>query len=147
MQLKRIEEHYGAKPFKRGPRQIELTEAGRVLYQKAKHIVELEEEARGDICNSLHGSSGVLSIALPSASSAKLLSFMLRIFMEEWPDVQLSVHEPDSQGAADYVAAGLAEIGFIKTPITEAYAFNFSQCHQRLWRQSFPRSRAIRFPM
>ena len=146
MQLRRIEAHYGAKLVERGPRHIELTEAGRILYQKACRIVALEKEAQEDIRDSLDGHSGTLSLALPSANSASFLSFLLRDFMEKWPDVRLSIHESDSQEAADCVAAGLAEVGFVKTPITEAYRFRFFPMPSTPAAAVFPAELAFRIP-
>lgn len=124
-QLARLEAHYKAPLLIRGARHVRLTEAGNILYQKAKRMVELEAEAADDIESSLDGRTGVLSLALPSASSPKFLAFLLRDFMERYPRVRICVHESDSQEAAECVSSGLAEVGFVKTPITESYRFTF----------------------
>ena len=52
-QLKTLENFFGAKLIitTRGSRQLILTEAGRILYQKAKYICSLEDLARNEIDN------------------------------------------------------------------------------------------------
>ena len=45
-QLKNIEKNYGTTLIIRGSRSIELTDAGRIFYQKAKQICQLEENLK-----------------------------------------------------------------------------------------------------
>lgn len=59
-QLKTLENFFGAKLIitTRGSRQLILTEAGRILYQKAKYICSLEDLARNEIDNVIGGAVG-----------------------------------------------------------------------------------------
>ncbi|MDD3368938.1 MAG: LysR family transcriptional regulator [Lachnospiraceae bacterium] len=124
-QVKRMEREFGTVLLRRGAHGVELTDAGKILYQKAKYMIELEDSTRTEIKNSETGCEGILSLALPSANSEKFLRELLGTFMEKYPRVQLQIHESDSLEVADCVASGIAEIGFIKTPIEGAYRFHF----------------------
>ena len=55
-QLRALENYFGTKLIitTRGSRQILLTEAGRVLYQKAKYMCALEDLAKSEIENIYH---------------------------------------------------------------------------------------------
>lgn len=56
-QLRALENYFGTKLIitTRGSRQILLTEAGRVLYQKAKYMCALEDLAKSEIENIMGG--------------------------------------------------------------------------------------------
>ena len=49
-QLHRLEEELGAPLMERGPRRCTPTEAGRVLYQRAKQLLVLADAARDEVC-------------------------------------------------------------------------------------------------
>ena len=50
-QIKALETAYGARLFYRGARKLELTDAGQILYQKAKWMIEVETAARNEIAS------------------------------------------------------------------------------------------------
>lgn len=73
-QLRALENYFGTKLIitTRGSRQILLTEAGRVLYQKAKYMCALEDLAKSEIENIMGGVVGTLRFSI--ANSAVLYS-------------------------------------------------------------------------
>ena len=73
-QLKTLENFFGAKLIitTRGSRQLILTEAGRILYQKAKYICSLEDLARNEIDNIIGGAVGTTVGALINQGNTKL---------------------------------------------------------------------------
>ena len=83
-QLKNIEKNYGAQLLIRGSRSLELTDAGRVFYRKAKEICRLEESLRNDITNHKTGFAEMLKISIPAGiylvhfSSSSFLSIIFQ---------------------------------------------------------------------
>lgn len=124
-QLKAMEREYNAQLVERGARGITLTEAGRILYQKAKSIVALEEAAQQEIRDNAQGMNGTLSLALPPSSSSPFLQRLLGEFLSRYPGVRLEVHELTSNEVARCVLEGRAELGLIRAPIQAPVQFTF----------------------
>ena len=123
-QLKRMETACGTELLIRGPRNVTLTETGKIFYKKAKAIVALADETQEEINNCLSGSAGTLSLALPPTNSDAFIEQLIGPFMKDHPQIRYSIHEATAQETADVVAAGLAEIGFIRAPIADQSLFH-----------------------
>lgn len=69
-QLRALENYFGTKLIitTRGSRQILLTEAGRVLYQKAKYMCALEDLAKSEIENIMGGVIGTLRFSIANSA-------------------------------------------------------------------------------
>lgn len=72
-QLKNIEKTYGAKLLLRGNRSLELTDAGRIFYKRAKEICMMEEGLRNELLNQKAGFSELLKISIPAGNSPYFL--------------------------------------------------------------------------
>ena len=123
-QLKVMETEFGTELLYRGARNVKLTEAGKILYLKAKSICSLSDAAFTEISNQLSGIEGTLSIALPPTNSSDFLEMLLGNFMNDYPNVNLELHESTSSEVADCVETGISEIGFIRAPISNSYLFD-----------------------
>ena len=142
-QLKRMERDYGALLLQRGPRSVVLTEAGRIFYKKAQAIVALDEAGREEIARCLNGCEGTLSLALPPTNDEAFISKLLGPFMAAHPRVRYQIHESNSQEAAECVAAGLAEIGFVRSTITRRERFDLYPLEGEAFVAVIPRSHEL----
>ena len=66
-QIKALEAEYGARLFHRGARRLELTDAGQILYQRAKRMLAIETAARSEIASGFGGTKGTLKIGITSS--------------------------------------------------------------------------------
>jgi len=123
-QLKRMETACGTELLFRGPRNVTLTEPGKIFYKKAKAIVALADEAQEEIDNCLAGSMGTLSLALPPTNSDVFIQELLARFMADHPSIRYSIHESASRDTAEMILAGQAEIGFVRAPIANQSLFH-----------------------
>jgi DNA-binding transcriptional LysR family regulator len=123
-QLKVMEKEFGAKLLNRGARSIELTEAGKILYKKAKAICAIEKSAKKEITDSLTGVEGTLTISLPPTNSPTFLKEIFADFCQKYPGVNIEIYESASKNVADNLINGLSEIGFIRAPINNAHLFH-----------------------
>ncbi len=88
-QLRALENFFGAKLIitTRGSRQLLLTEAGRILYQKAKYICSLEDLAKSEIESVMGGVVGTLRFSIANSRSALFISSSLKNFCTLYPDI------------------------------------------------------------
>lgn len=116
-QLKNIEKNYGAQLVIRGSRSLELTEAGRMFYRKAKEMCRIEESLRNDINNSKTGFAEMLKISIPAGNSPYFLHKFFDPFMEKHPKVNYDLYEVPSEYVIPNVLNGITEIGLIRSGI------------------------------
>ena len=84
-QMKSLEQEIGSQLFFRGPRQIELTEAGRILYERSKDILDLSSRTLQELSDYRKGKSGVLRIGIVSSAHDLMAQRAFRPFHEQFP--------------------------------------------------------------
>jgi DNA-binding transcriptional LysR family regulator len=77
----------------RGPRSIHLTEAGIILQNRAKQILELTDSTTREINDFAMGLKGTLTIGTVSSSGATLLKDRLSEFHKTYAGVKFEIHE------------------------------------------------------
>ncbi|MCQ4922013.1 LysR family transcriptional regulator [Tissierella carlieri] len=73
-QLKLLEDELGVKLVERGSRNMQLTDAGKILMNRARQILELSNSVVKEIEDFSKGLKGTLSIGTVSSSGETLLS-------------------------------------------------------------------------
>lgn len=116
-QLKNIEKHYGIKLINRGSRGIELTDAGRLFYKKAKEICQLEESIQNEIINSKTSFTELLKISLPAGNTTYFLHKLFDDFIATHPTVNYDLYEVPIEFIIANVLNGVTEIGLIRSTI------------------------------
>lgn len=118
-QLRALENFFGAKLIitTRGSRQILLTEAGRVLYQKAKYICSLEDLARAEIENIMGGVVGTLRFSIANSRSAVFIKSCLKDFCALYPNIKYELYEAGIGEQTQQLLNGLTELGILSVPI------------------------------
>ncbi|MFV2065403.1 MAG: selenium metabolism-associated LysR family transcriptional regulator [Pirellulales bacterium] len=99
--------------FKRASRTVVPTEAGRTLYDYARRIVDLADEAYDTITHAPNIVRGTLKIAASTVPSEWLLPELLVGFRRLYPHVQEFVSVSDSASAIRAVESGEAELGIV----------------------------------
>lgn len=115
-QLKLLEEELGVKLVERGPRHIQLTDAGKMLHARAKQIIELSNSTISEINDFNKGLIGTLSIGTVSSSGPALLNGRISEFHKIHPGVKFEIHEGNTFVILDLLEKGIIEIGVIRTP-------------------------------
>lgn len=106
-QLKLLEEELGVKLVERGPRRIQLTEAGIILQNRAKQILELSDSTTREIKDLVKGLKGTLSIGTVSSSGATLLKDRLSEFHRNYTGVKFEIHEGNTFMIIDLLSKGI----------------------------------------
>ena len=113
-QIKALETAYGARLFYRGARHLELTDAGRILYQKAKWMTEIETAARNEIVSGFGGTKGTLRIGISSSFENSRLLDALFAFSERYPDTEIRVYEAELPELLKKLQNGQVEAIFVR---------------------------------
>ncbi len=116
-QLKNIERTYGAQLIVRGPRSLELTEAGQIFYNKAREICQLEENLRISLTAQQTSYREQLKISIPAGSSLHYIRKLFSSFAAKNPDISYDMYEIPSDFVIPNVLNGITEIGLIRASV------------------------------
>lgn len=114
-QLKNIEAYYGATLLIRNRHKMELTDAGRVFYLRAREICQAEEKLHNEIHNKKTAFSELLKLSIPAGNSAYFLHHLFDDFRAEYPNVNFDFYEIPSDFAIPNVLNHVTEIGLIRS--------------------------------
>ncbi|MGM9931771.1 LysR family transcriptional regulator [Pradoshia sp.] len=115
-QLKTLEEELGQTLFERNGKAMELTEAGRLLYERTNELFRWVEETTQDVQQVGKGLKGNLAIGSVK-SSFSYLPERIKQFRDEYPEVTFQLYEGDSYRIADYLLNRDIEIGIVRLPL------------------------------
>ncbi|MGL5207478.1 MAG: LysR family transcriptional regulator [Acidaminococcaceae bacterium] len=125
-QLRILEGFYGGPLIllQRGRKEIILTEAGRVLYEKAKYICSLEDSAKTEIDSINEGVVGVLRLSIAYSRSPLFISRSIKKFSQLYPKVTYEIYEAIAAEQTQQLLNGLTEIGITTTKLNRPEAFD-----------------------
>jgi len=91
-QIQQLEDQLGVQLFKRTNRGVELTDAGRVLYDDARNILGLTERAMERSSKAAQGLLGRVDVAIFGSGIFGAIPRLLRAFREAHPEVSIFLH-------------------------------------------------------
>lgn len=115
-QIKAIEKAFGTQLLKRGVRNIELTNAGQIFYEKAKLICSIDEMAQNEINASILGNKGTLRIGFTSSYPDLFVDELLKDFASLHPHIIYEIYEASSDELMDLIKDNIIEVGIVRTP-------------------------------
>ena len=115
-ELARMERELGVRLVVRGPRSVELTEAGKLLYRRCREVLELTGAMEREVESFGSGGSGVVSLGLVSSSGASVPSDAMAPFVDDYPNVRFDVHEGNTFEVIDMLNRGIVELGLSARP-------------------------------
>ncbi|EEL48058.1 MULTISPECIES: LysR family transcriptional regulator [Bacillus cereus group] len=122
-QLKLLEQELGVLLLERNGRQLELTEAGSVLFKKAQEILYQFDETISEVKEVGNGLKGTLSIGSVK-SCFSYIPERLRLFREKYPLVTFRLYEGDSFRLAESIKNREIELAVVRLPV-EMEEFSF----------------------
>lgn len=115
-QLKLLEAELGTKLLDRGARKITLTDSGKILYKRAKHIVEIIKSTAREIEEFGKGIQGTLKLGTISSSGMALLSSRIINFNKKYPNIKFEIYEGNTYELIEMLNSGVIEVGIVRTP-------------------------------
>jgi DNA-binding transcriptional LysR family regulator len=119
-QIATLERIVGARLIDRpgGPKAVSLTEAGRLLLTHAESITARLQAAQADLQALANGSAGPLRVGTYQSVGARILPTVLRRFLAEWPQVEISLQElTDDTELLALVERGTLDLTFSMLPL------------------------------
>lgn len=114
--IRQLEENLAASLLIRGPRGIRLTDVGRIVYERATHILRGMDELRAEV-NALMGiSRGSLRLGLPPMVGATFFPDVLAEFRRRFPEIDLSVAEHGGKRIEEMILAAELDVGVSLMP-------------------------------
>lgn len=115
-QMKALEEELGVKLFIRGKRQLQLTDAGRLLLLRATQILDMTEKAQREVMSLEDGMSGTINLGIVEGRAPFLIARWISGFKEEFPNVKYSMWNGSSDDVLDRLRQGLVDLAVIAAP-------------------------------
>lgn len=119
-ELAQLERELDTQLVRRGPRGVTLTEAGRLLYERAGRILAMATATAREVSSVGKGLTGTLSIATCGSVAGLVPSARLGELAAHHPHVTLEIHEGDVPSVIELVKGGIVEIGIVRTPFPTA---------------------------
>lgn len=114
-QLQLLEGELGVKLVDRGSRRIILTEAGRLLYDRAEQILDLLNTTAMELKELHEGYKGTLSIGTIASSGVTLLPGLIRDFHRRYPNIKFNLREGDTPRIVELLSNGIIELGIVRS--------------------------------
>lgn len=122
-QIKAMEQKYGTRLFFRGSRRLELTDAGSILYQKAKRMCEIEMAAKNEIASGFSGHRGTLRLGVTSSLATDKLYGVLATFLKKYPETSVKIVEDTPDELQRLLQKGQVEAILVRIPYETAENF------------------------
>lgn len=117
--IKRMEGHIGGPLLVRGYRDVQLTEAGRLLASRSRHLIAEASATLKLAERAARGEAGLLRIGFGIASIFGLLPEVVLRFRRAHPDVQLYLRDMSTPDQIDALARGEIDVGFIRHRVAD----------------------------
>lgn len=115
-QIQMLEEELGVPLLIRGARKTELSDAGKVFYQKAVMILMMEKRTREQMKEIASGTAGEIRIGLISSARDDFIHTFLSPFLKKYPAVSLKIHETDTSRMMDLLSSEAIDLAAVRTP-------------------------------
>jgi DNA-binding transcriptional LysR family regulator len=115
--IRSIEHEVHASLFIRTTREVQLTDAGRMLLPYAQKLIELEDRALGEMRAVTVGRTGRLRIGYYATSSPKLTTELVKQFRMQYPGVIVEPSHAHSALNLQRLRNGDIDIGVVRLPM------------------------------
>ncbi len=115
-QMKHLEGEFGCTLFQRGQRQVQLTEAGRRLYEKALVLLEISRVTSEELSEYASAEAGTIRIGIVSSVVCPTASEWIADFSAQHPEVRFAIHEANTYDLIEKVRSNLAHLAIVRTP-------------------------------
>jgi DNA-binding transcriptional LysR family regulator len=118
-QIRDLEDELGVKLFERTKRQVHLTEAGKVFLDRSYLLLAQLEQAIAETQRIGRGEVGQLAIGFVDSAMYTSLPEMLKGFREQFPAVELRLHEMTTAQQIQALYDKQIDVGIVRSAISE----------------------------
>ena len=117
-ELAQLERELGTQLVRRGPRGVTLTEAGRLLHERATRILAMATATAREVSSVGKGLTGTLCLAVCDSAAGLAPGTRLAELSSLAPNVALELREGSVPEVLELVTSGIAEVGVVRTPFS-----------------------------
>ncbi|GAB1154482.1 LysR family transcriptional regulator [Paenibacillus illinoisensis] len=117
LHIRKLEKEFDVKLMHRSPKWVKLTEAGELLYVRAKEMVNLYESAKLDIARLHDNVSGSLQIGASFTIGEYVLPRLFSSFARQYPEVAMEVFIENSSQVVEAIRDNHIDFGLIEEDI------------------------------
>lgn len=117
-QLHNLENELGCQLFAHEGRRLHLTEAGRVLYERAGSILSLCDATMAEMESFRAGTAGTLHLGVVSSVQETLFPRWLAVFASCYPQIRYDLHSANTYRLLEQLQAGQLELAIVRTPFS-----------------------------
>ncbi|GBG10211.1 LysR family transcriptional regulator [Paenibacillus agaridevorans] len=121
LHIRNLENEFGTKLMHRSPKQVKLTEAGELLYKRAKAILASYEAAKFDIQRLQDTVTGSLLIGASFTIGEYIVPRLFADFAEQYPQVEMSLTIGNTEEIIRAIRENRMDIGLVegRVPTTD----------------------------
>lgn len=110
--IKQLEMDLETELFYRGPRGMEATESGELLYARAKHITYLMKDIKKEI-DIINGKKGALNVAVTYSTTLAIPPTFIFKFPDIYSDIQMKLREYPDEYPVEKLFQEVADVGLV----------------------------------
>jgi DNA-binding transcriptional LysR family regulator len=116
-QIRQLEQEYGERLFDRSGKTVRLSPAGEVLLEYAQRMVAMRNESLRAVADQGETPRGTLSIGANEATCLYVLPEVFSDYVQQYPQVQISVYRNFSRKILQAVEDGAIDLGIATLPV------------------------------
>lgn len=117
-QIQLLEQELGCKLFDRGARHMQLTDAGRTLYTRARGILDLCTSVKSEMSDLRAGTAGTLRLGLASSVCEIFLTRWLKRYHAGHKRLRFELYEANTYQLLEKVRSNQVELAFVRAPFS-----------------------------
>lgn len=118
LHIRNLENEFGTRLMHRSPKLVKLTEAGEILYKRAKEILTLYEAAKQDIFRLHDMVTGSLQIGASFTIGEYILPRLLAEFAEQFPQVEMGLTIGNTEEIIQAIRVNKLDLGLVEGNVT-----------------------------
>jgi len=119
-QIRQLEAEMGTSLLRRETRGVELTDAGKLMFEEARLILAEVERAKMGVGRRARGETGKINIGSAGATYFHpLIPTIIYEFKKKYPDVVLTPEESNTSLLLARVRAGAIDLAFVRPPLSD----------------------------
>lgn len=131
-QIKSLEKELNATLLIRGKRSLQLTDAGKLLYRRAKELLGLANKASSEIISMNRDMAGMISIGLVEGSAPNIAAEWISQFALQHPQVQFRILDGNSDELINKLRSGIINLAVITAPYEQSLLNSFSAGKEKM---------------
>lgn len=117
-QIQKLERELGVVLLNRSQKKFEVTQAGLLLYERARRLLDGAEQAEADVRRLGIGETGRLVIGFVRSTPFTILPAIVVRFRAAYPDVELELREMRNPDQVKCLENGIIDVGLLRPPIS-----------------------------